>query len=102
MDGFFISTPVEMREEIRSRAKELRLHLNWKQETLAERAGVSLGSLKRFETSGKASLELVLRIAHAMQCLDDFGKLFPVPSARSIEELEARAGEESLRRRGRG
>jgi len=56
--------------------------------------------LKRFETSGKASLELVLKVAHALARLEEFGKLFQPPAAQSIEELEQRVATPA-RKRGR-
>jgi transcriptional regulator with XRE-family HTH domain len=64
---------------------------SWTRNTLAQRAGVTAASLKRFETTGKASLELLLKVAHALARLDEFGKLFQPPAAQSIEELERRA-----------
>jgi len=82
------------------RVKTLRLLKGWTRETLAKRAGVTAASLKRFETSGKASLELVLKVAHALARLEEVGALFQPPAARSIEELEQRAAT-SVPKRGR-
>jgi len=83
--------PGEVGGLLGDRAKALRLGKGWTRETLAQRAGVSASSLKRFETTGKASLELVLKVAGALGRLDEFGKLLLPPPARSIEELERRA-----------
>ena len=83
--------PAEMGSLLAGRVKTLRLLKGWTRETLARRAGVTAASLKRFETSGKASLELVLKVAHALARLEEFDKLFQPPAARSIEELEQRA-----------
>ena len=82
------------------RAKALRLGRGWTRETLASRAGVSASSLKRFETTGKASLKLVLKVASALGRLDEFGRLLQPPPARSIEELERRAAK-PIPKRGR-
>ena len=82
--------PAEMGKSLADRAKSLRLLKGWTRNTLAQRAGVTAASLKRFETTGKASLELVLRVAHALARLEEFGKLFKPPPAQSIEELEER------------
>lgn len=84
-------SPAEMGKVLADRAKALRLLKGWTRNTLAQRAGVTAGSLKRFETTGKASLELVLKVAHALARLDEFGKLFQPLPAQSIEELEQRA-----------
>ena len=82
------------------RAKALRLGKGWTRETLADRAGVSPSSLKRFETTGKASLGLVLKVAGALGRLDEFGKVLKPPVAGSIEELERRTAT-PVRKRGR-
>ena len=72
------------------KAKALRLLAGWKRATLAERAGVSSASLKRFEQTGQASLELVLRVAMSLGRLTEFEGLLDPPPARSIDELEQR------------
>lgn len=83
-------SPSDMGRNLADRAKALRLGKGWTRETLARRAGVSASSLKRFETTGKASLELVLKVAHALARLDEFSKLLQPPPAQSIKELELR------------
>ena len=92
--------PSEMGRSLADRAKALRLFRGWTRDTLARRSGVTAASLKRFETTGKASLELVLKVAHALARLDEFGKLLQPPPAQSIEELEQRAAAPA-RKRGR-
>jgi len=92
--------PGEMGKSLADHAKALRLFKGWTRETLAARAGVSVSSLKRFETTGKASLQLVLKVAGALGRLDEFGKLLSPPPARSIEELERRAAK-PIPKRGR-
>ncbi|MBI4179666.1 helix-turn-helix transcriptional regulator [bacterium] len=92
--------PVDMAHLLAERVKTIRLIKGWTRTTLAKRAGVSVASLKRFETTGLASLELVLKAAHALSRLREFEKLLAPPAARSIEELEARAAP-PVRRRGR-
>ena len=84
-------SPAEMGKSLADRAKALRLIKGWTRDTLAGRAGVSPASLKRFETTGKASLELVLKVAHALARMEEFSNLLQPPAARSIEELERRA-----------
>ena len=91
-------SPSDMGRNLADRVKTLRLQKGWTRETLARRAGVSASSLKRFETTGKASLELTLKVAHALARLDEFNKLLQPPSASSIEELERRATKPSRKR----
>jgi transcriptional regulator with XRE-family HTH domain len=92
--------PTEMGQSLADRAKTLRLLKGWTRDTLARRAGISPASLKRFETRGQASLELVLKVAHALSRLEDFSQPFQPPPAESIEQLERRAVEPT-RKRGR-
>jgi transcriptional regulator with XRE-family HTH domain len=100
MDGFSLQTPERIGKTLAARVKALRLARGWKQVTLARRSGVSLASLRRFEESGKVSLENLLELAFALNRLDDFDALLQPPPASSIAELEA-AEKRPARKRGR-
>lgn len=67
-----IQTPSSMLETIKDNFKQQRLSLNLTQEGLSNKSGVSLGSIKRFETTGQISLESLLKIAFILDCLNDF------------------------------
>ncbi len=69
-------TPLEISESIAKRHIKLRKKLKLSQVEMAERSGVSLGSLKRFETTGKISLESLLKLAHLLGRLEDFNTVF--------------------------
>jgi transcriptional regulator with XRE-family HTH domain len=89
MKMFRISkTPSETSQEIAFRHKEIRKKNGWSQVELAERSGVSLGSLKRFERTGQISLESLLLLANVLNRLEDFDLVFkPGPSTDAIEKL---------------
>jgi transcriptional regulator with XRE-family HTH domain len=89
MHRYSLETPEETSRSLAERARTLRLARGWKQSTLADRSGVSLASLRRFESSGKISLESLLRIAFALDQLADFTGVLQPPRAASIAELEA-------------
>ncbi|MCD4724618.1 MAG: helix-turn-helix domain-containing protein [Bacteroidales bacterium] len=78
-------------EVLRSTAQKIRMLrklASLSQSNLAERSGVSLGSLKRFEASGKISLESFLKLLHILGRLDEFdGILQPGEDIRDIEKL---------------
>ena len=74
-------TPKELRLLIASKAKERRLFLDITQKELAERSGVSLGSIKRFESTGQISLSALLEISLVLNALDEFSLLFPSKEA---------------------
>ena len=85
---FLEPTPIEVSLELATRLKKIRRQLKLSQADLAERSGVSLGSLKRFENSGKISLESLLKLAHLLGKLKDFENLLQVDSdLKDIEKL---------------
>lgn len=69
-------TPSDTLQEIAERHRSIRKSLGWSQAELAERSGISLGSIKRFERTGKISIESLLHLAHLLNRLDDFDALF--------------------------
>ena len=100
MNSFSLETPEQVSQKLAARAKALRLARGWKQVTLAERSGVSLASLRRFEESGRISLQSLLELAFALNRLDDFDALLQPPRAASLAELE-KAEKRPARKRGR-
>ncbi len=48
----------------------------YSQQRLAELSGVSYASIRRFEKTGEISLKSLLKIANALDCLEDFDSLF--------------------------
>jgi transcriptional regulator with XRE-family HTH domain len=65
----------------------LRKESNWTQQDLATRSGVSYGSIKRFERFGKISFESLLKIAEALNRLNEFETLFLPTGNKQLEEL---------------
>jgi transcriptional regulator with XRE-family HTH domain len=61
--------------EVRDRFKRRRLAVSLTQAGLAKRSGVTLGSLKRFETSGLIAFDSLLKLALVLDCLGDFDKV---------------------------
>lgn len=64
--------PSDILKDIANKVKVLRKAKGWSQEVLADRSGVSYGSIKRFETTGQIALESLLKIAHVLGRLGDF------------------------------
>ncbi len=84
-----IQTPSSIMELLKQKFKEKRLDTQLTQEGLANRSGVSLGSIKRFESSGEISLKSLLKLALVLECLDDFLNIANQKSSQvnSIDEL---------------
>ncbi|HIP13465.1 MAG TPA: XRE family transcriptional regulator, partial [Arcobacter sp.] len=73
----------------KTKFRQRRKALGYTQLELSSRSGVSLGSLKRFESSGQISLESLLKLALVLECLRDFSSLCDKEEERygSIEEI---------------
>ena len=94
-----IKSPFDMAIEIAKKYQEKRLRLNLSQKSLAEKSGVSYGTLKKFEQKGKISLESLLKIALILDEMHIFEELFSKEGERlpsSIDELL----DKPLRKRG--
>jgi transcriptional regulator with XRE-family HTH domain len=80
--------PPEVSKVLAERVRSLRKQLKMSQEEMAERSGVSLGSLKRFENSGKISLESLLKLIHLLGRLNEFDNiLLPKENHNDIKKL---------------
>lgn len=100
MISLFMMTPHEMASYIAKQAQQKRLELNLSQQSLALRSGVSYGVIKKFERTGKISVESLLKIAVALGCLESFKDLFVLTKPEhfaSLDELMNR----KIRKRGR-
>lgn len=58
------------------------------QAQLAKKAGMSLGSLRRFEQLHEISLTSLINIAFALGCEGDFEALFATPYYETLEDVE--------------
>lgn len=87
----------ETLRSIGDRARRLRLLRGLRQKELATRAGVGVATVHRFEKTGAASIETVLRIATALNADSVFEKLFESPPYASLDD--ALVQPETARRR---
>ena len=89
MLSFLPKNPTAIQEEIKTKFRAKRKELKITQNQLSLKSDVSLGSIKRFESSGQISLESFLKIAFILECLDDFQNICTKKDTlpNSIEEL---------------
>ena len=80
-------TPKELGMEIAANLKKLRKQRKLSQKALAEKAGLSYGSMKRFEQTGEISLESLLKIAIVLGETAPFEGLFKPTEIKSIQEI---------------
>jgi len=86
----FLESPESICRTVGARARALRLMRNLSQQELARMAGVSLSSIRRFESGGQGPFDLVARIAVALQATDALEPLFALPG-QTIAQAEAAA-----------
>lgn len=82
-----VKTPAEISAEIAGRVKRRRLELNLTQAGLASRAGLKLPTYRKFEKTGVISLNGLLKIAFALNALEEFDTLFNRKEYQSIQEV---------------
>lgn len=95
-----LCAPKEVATQLAARMMKLRLARDLKRVTLAERAGLSASTIKRFEQTGQITLDNLLKLAMTLGCLDQFAGIFAAPPATSLAELERRVAVPE-RKRGR-
>jgi transcriptional regulator with XRE-family HTH domain len=78
-------------EQLGMRIKHMRLAKNLSQQQLAQMTQSSLSSVRRMEAEGQGSLEFVVRIAQALQCVDQLNDWFvqPVLSIADAERAQS-------------
>ena len=96
-----LKAPSEIAKDISKRAKQKRIHLNITQKELAERSGVSFGSIKRFEQKGEISLKHLLQIATVLRSVDEFESLFREQRYQSIDDVIRENSKKERKRAGR-
>jgi transcriptional regulator with XRE-family HTH domain len=88
MTFYIEKNPKEVMDDIAARCRKLRKLEGLSQQELADRSGVSHGSIKRFETTGQISFESLLKLAHILNRLEDFDPVFkPIKSLEDVEKL---------------
>ena len=78
MTDIELITPIDVMLKTAQRAKALRLKQNITQQELADRVGIAIGTVKRFEKSGEIQFNHLLRIALVLGRLEDFSSIFAV------------------------
>ena len=84
---FHLSTSAEILHALGVRLREQRLAQSLTQRELAQMAGLSLGALRKLESSGQCSLETLIRVAQALGLQEALDDLF-VLKRQSIAQME--------------
>lgn len=82
-----IDNILTIKQSIATRFRNVRRALKLTQSDVAERSGVSLGSVKRFEHTGNISLAALLQLAQVVGKETDFNDLFAGRTYQSIFDV---------------
>jgi len=85
--GFVWETAEEMDKKLADRVRNIRKRRSISQKRLSQMSGVSLGSVKRFEATGKISLVSLTKLAIALDCADEIRNMFQQIPYKNIEEV---------------
>lgn len=80
--------PGEIALLIAGNAKRLRLSKNLSRRSLAQKSGVPESNIKRFETTGKISLDGLLLIAICLEAEAPLMNLFASPHLLTLQDLK--------------
>jgi len=83
--------------DIAQKVKQRRLELNLTQKGLALRADVNIETYRKFERIGEISLVNLVKIAIALNAVEDFTSLFSQQKYQRIEDV-LKAGSSSRKR----
>ena len=89
MEDFLFNpkTPDDLAKELVEKINQQRKKLKISQIQLAAKSGVSLGSIKRFESKYEISLNSLIKILIALNLEQDLGNLFTQKNYTSIDEV---------------
>lgn len=85
--SFVWETPEEINLSMAQRLAGIRKRRKLTQQQLSTKSNVSLGSIKRFETTGQISLISLTKLCVALDCADEMRILFTQVAYRSLEEV---------------
>lgn len=88
----FNYSPQDIARQLGQRAKALRIQRQLTQSALAERIGVSVKTLAKFENQGDADMQTVIKTAVALSVSSDLEQVFVKPDidqSKSLDELIA-------------
>ena len=83
----FQKTAGEIANEIAMRLRRKRKALKLSQKKLAEKSGVSLGSIKRFETVKEIAFTSLIKLTIALELENEWETLFTQKQYSSIEDI---------------
>lgn len=83
-----INSPDDIALLLAQRFRAKRLQLGWSREELAQRAGETVASIKRFELTGEIALSRLLQLCFVLGSLDTFSQVLESPPPFTIADVK--------------
>ncbi|MBR1785941.1 MAG: helix-turn-helix domain-containing protein [Paludibacteraceae bacterium] len=80
-------TPDKVAKDLALRAKQRRVAMRLTQDEMSQKADMPVSTYRRFEQTGQISLQGLLKVAFALDALDDFNNVFEKRTWSSIDEM---------------
>ena len=87
MNVFVWETVEELDLKLAERMRNIRKRRGISQKKLSDLSGVSLGSIKRFESTGQISLQSLKKLDMELELADELRNLFTQVPYKNIEEV---------------
>lgn len=87
LEGFTLSDTDDIAMQIANDFKRRRIERNLTREQVAEKSGVAISNLARFEQKGMISLKNLIDIAMALGYTSEIKAIFSAPKYDTMEEL---------------
>jgi transcriptional regulator with XRE-family HTH domain len=98
MSDLQFKSPADLQIELGRRMRQLRLHRNIDQRTLAEKAGISLTALQKLEAGRGSSVRTLVRTLKALNYLEGIEMLAPEPTVNPLALLRSTKPQQRVRR----
>lgn len=88
LEGFTLTNPDNVARDIADDFRARRIEKNITREMMAERSGVALSNIVRFEQKGLISLANLIMLAMALGYTSEVRHIFSEPKYSTIDELQ--------------
>ena len=88
LDNYLHDNPDEIAKEMANDFRKRRIEKNLTREQVADKSGVAVSNITRFEQNGLISLKNLIGIAIALEYTSEIKNVFSQPKYSTMEELQ--------------
>lgn len=88
LDSYTLDNPEDVAKEVAENFRKRRVERNITRQHIAERSGVPISTVARFERTGLIAFESLIKLAMALGYIADIRNLFSTTKFNTMQELE--------------